>query len=199
MPETAASLPDGPLVLVGMMGSGKSSVGRRLAERCDRPFVDLDELVEERLGATVAEVFDRHGEATFRAAERQALADVLADGRNAVVATGGGVVTDATNRALLEREGLAVWLRAQVPTLVARLDGDPADRPLLRPDPTAGGNGAAPGTRAEPTSPVEPAVARLAAEREVLYHSVAAAVVDTDGLEVDDVVDRILRLGVVQP
>ena len=123
------------VVLVGLPGSGKSIVGRLLAERLGRPFVDTDELVERRTGRSPAAIIDEDGEPGFRAAERAAIGAIQ---RGAVVATGGGALNDPLNRWDLWQHGTAVWLRAPEESLVARLAADSAVRPLLRSDPLGG-------------------------------------------------------------
>jgi 5-deoxy-5-amino-3-dehydroquinate synthase len=117
------------VVLVGMMGSGKSTVGPLLARRLGRPFVDLDGLLEARAGQPISAIFAGDGEAAFRAQERELLAELLASGVPSVLAAGGGVVLDAANRARL-RQQLTVWLDVGPDELVARV-GASTDRPLL--------------------------------------------------------------------
>src|SRR5207302_9738605 len=95
--------------LVGFMTAGKTTVARALARRLDWQPIDIDELIEKRERLTVAEIFARHGEAYFRAAERAVLSDQLAP-RHAVVATGGGTFVDPVNRAAINRDGVSVWL-----------------------------------------------------------------------------------------
>lgn len=149
-----------PVVLVGMMGSGKSTVGRRLARRLERPFVDADEELVRRSGRTVREWFEAEGEAGFRAAESELLADLLSAPGPAVIASGGGVVTSEANRRLLADHALVVWLRAGAPYLVSRVT-QKGHRPLLDDDPTA-------------------TIERLLAERAPLYAEVADLVVDVE-------------------
>ena len=118
------------IVLVGLMGVGKSTVGRRLARRLGLPFVDADAEIEAAAGMTVAEIFDRFGEPHFRDGERRVIARLI-DGRAKVIATGGGAFIHDATRALILAETLAVWLDADVAVLadrVARRD----TRPLLR-------------------------------------------------------------------
>lgn len=121
---------DGSLVLVGLMGVGKSTIGRRLAARLGLPFVDADEEIEKAAGMTVQEIFDRHGEAAFRDGERRVIARLI-DGKPKVIATGGGAfVNDQTRQLILDR-ATAVWLDADLDILVNRVsrrDG----RPLLK-------------------------------------------------------------------
>ena len=122
------------LWLVGMMGSGKTTVGRIAAERLAMPFHDTDEVVERTAGRTVAELF-AEGEDVFRAAEAEAVRSLA--GEDAVVACGGGVVLDDTNVARMRATGLVVWLDAPVSVLAVRV-GDGDGRPLLDDDPAAG-------------------------------------------------------------
>lgn len=117
--------------LTGFMASGKSSVGRRLAEQLGVDFLDLDREIEKKTGMSVAEIFRRQGEPTFRALESAALVDA-ARRNSAVVATGGGAVLSAANRELLARSGTTVWLNPSFPCLSARLNkASLHERPLL--------------------------------------------------------------------
>ena len=118
------------LVLVGAMGAGKSSIGKRLAERMGLRFVDADRDIELRTGASIGTIFDCEGEAGFRQRERTALLQLLA-GQDQVIATGGGVVLDADNRRDLRERGFVVWLQVDVPTQLRRLSRD-RSRPLLQ-------------------------------------------------------------------
>jgi shikimate kinase len=118
--------------LVGMPGSGKSSVGRELADLLNLPFVDLDRKVELESGSTIPSIFERVGEPGFRLAESRALVEVAA-APDAVVACGGGTVLDPANRALLASTGTVVYLEASLETLSART-GPGTERPLLRED-----------------------------------------------------------------
>lgn len=125
------------LVLVGMPGAGKSSVGRRLAKQLGRPFVDADDELVRRSGRTVRDWFAVEGEEAFRAAESDLLADLLAAPGPSVVAAGGGVVLADANRALLRESATVVWLRAGVPYLLSRVLQKQDHRPLLDEDPEA--------------------------------------------------------------
>jgi shikimate kinase/3-dehydroquinate synthase len=120
------------IVLVGSMGSGKSSVGRRLAQRLGMAFVDTDALVERAARLPVAQIFHRYGEPRFRALERRVIGRV-AGGRRQVIATGGGAVLDARNRARLHLAGLTIWLKAKPDVAAERVNGA-TDRPLLAAD-----------------------------------------------------------------
>ncbi len=124
-----SSLVDKPIVLVGMMGSGKSSVGRRLAARLHLPFFDADDEIEKAAGLKVAEIFDRYGESYFRDGERRVIARLL-DQRRCVIATGGGAFAQADTRAMILERGTAVWLDVPVKVLVERV-ARRGHRPLL--------------------------------------------------------------------
>ncbi len=119
-----------PITLVGLMGAGKTTVGRRLAARLGLPFADADAEIETACGMTVAEIFERFGEAHFRDGERRVIAR-LADGAPKVIATGGGAFIQDDTRALLLERTVTIWLDADVPTLVARVRKRDT-RPLLR-------------------------------------------------------------------
>lgn len=118
------------LVLIGAMGAGKSSIGKRLAERLGLRFVDADRDIELRTGASVGTIFDCEGEDGFRQRERIALAQLLSD-NDQVIATGGGVVLDADNRHALREHSFVVWLQVDVATQLLRLARD-RTRPLLQ-------------------------------------------------------------------
>jgi shikimate kinase len=114
--------------LVGFMAAGKTSVGRALARRLDWKFIDIDELIERQEHMTIAEIFARHGEPYFRAAERAVVADQLPT-RHVVVATGGGTFVDPQNRAAIRGDGVSVWLDAPLERVIARMPAD-GRRPL---------------------------------------------------------------------
>lgn len=162
------------LVLVGLMGSGKSAVGRACAARRGWAFVDTDELVEAAAGASVARLFATRGEAAFRRLEGEAVAEACSSEVPAVIALGGGAVLSAENRRRAKGAGFVVWLTADADTLGERV-GTGEGRPLL-----AGGN---PGET----------LRRLAREREAAYREVADAVVDTTGRSVEEVAEAVLR------
>lgn len=120
------------IFLIGLRGSGKSTVGRALAERLGLSFADLDDVVEEQAGKTIAEIVQAEGWEAFRAMEHEALKGVC-DGSGIVVAPGGGIVLDERNRKLMEGAGKIVYLMADVPLLLSRLEKDPGEsqRPSL--------------------------------------------------------------------
>ena len=127
--EHAFPRPDRSIVLVGLMGAGKSTVGKRLARRLSLPFLDSDEEIERAADRTISEIFDRFGEASFRDGERRVIARLI-EGAPKVVATGGGAFMDVRTRELILERCVAVWLDADIKTLadrVARRD----HRPLL--------------------------------------------------------------------
>jgi len=124
-------LPTDPLfLLIGPMGSGKSTVGRLLAARLVLPCVDLDEAIVEASGKSIPVLFSEEGEAAFRDREAAMLQKLCGDGQGKVIATGGGVVLRAENRALLQNIGYVIWLDAPPEVLASRTRGD-ANRPLL--------------------------------------------------------------------
>ncbi len=116
------------IVLVGMMGAGKSSVGRRLATRLAIPFVDADGEIESAAGMSIPEIFTKHGEPYFRAGEARVIARLLDNGPQ-VLATGGGAVMDQTTRDLIHIKGVSVWLKADLEVLTKRTKRR-SDRPL---------------------------------------------------------------------
>ena len=120
------------VVLVGMMGSGKSSIGRRLASRLVIPFVDADSEIEVAAGMTIPEIFDRHGEPYFRAGEARVIARLLDQGPQ-VLATGGGAFMNADTRLAIRAKGVSIWLKADLDVLAKRIKRR-NDRPMLKTD-----------------------------------------------------------------
>lgn len=166
----------GPIVLVGMMATGKSTVGRAVARRLGRELFDSDAMIEARQAKTVAQLWEEGGEAAYRTLESDVLREALSAEPPGVVAAAGGVVLATGNRVMLQRVseggGIVVWLRASPDLLATRVHPDD-HRPLLRDDP-------------------EGALRRLATERESLYAEVADRVLDVDHLPVDEVVDAVV-------
>ena len=117
------------IVLIGMMGAGKSSIGRRLAGRLGIPFIDADTEIESAAGMTIPEIFEKHGEPYFRAGEARVIARLLDNGPQ-VLATGGGSVMDPQTRALIGQKGISVWLKADIDVLLKRTKRR-NDRPLV--------------------------------------------------------------------
>lgn len=149
------------IFLVGPMGAGKTTVGKRLAELRGMTFADSDHAVEERTGVDIAFIFEKEGEAGFRKREKQVIAELTA-GQNLVLATGGGAVLDADNRQCLAGRGFVVYLRASVDHQLRRT-GRTDSRPLLQ--------------TADPRQVLE----HLFAVRDPLYREIADLVVDADG------------------
>ena len=129
-PESAVvrALGNRSIVLVGMMGAGKSSIGRRLAARLGIPFIDADAEIESAAGMTIPEIFDKHGEPYFRAGEARVIARLLDNGPQ-VLATGGGSVMDVQTRTLIGEKGVSIWLKADIDVLLKRTKRR-NDRPL---------------------------------------------------------------------
>ncbi len=125
-------LGDRAIVLVGLMGAGKSTVGRRLADKLGLPFVDADHEREAAAGKTIPEIFADHGEAYFREGERKVIARLLDSGA-AVLATGGGAYVNTETRNLIKLKGVSIWLKADLPLLMRRVSRR-SNRPLLKSD-----------------------------------------------------------------
>jgi shikimate kinase len=157
------------VVLVGLMGSGKTTVGRRLAARLGRDFIDADQALEEIVDRTIADIFETDGEAAFRAIEADVLEELLEHHTPAVIASGGGVVLHADSRRRLRSpEVTVVWLTASAAFLASRVEGKP-HRPLL-----AGAASA------------RDVLARLHADRSPLYAEVADLTVDIEPFHRED-------------
>lgn len=161
------------IVLVGLMGAGKSCIGRRLAQRLALRFVDADSEIEAAAGCSIPEIFERHGEAAFRDGERKVIARLLEARGPQVLATGGGAFMDAATRAAIAEKGVSVWLRADLDLLLRRTSRR-ANRPLLR--------------QGDPRE----ILARLIDQRHPVY---ALADITVDSLEAppEQMVDRVLR------
>jgi shikimate kinase len=128
--EIRCFMPSRSIVLVGLMGAGKSNIGRRLAARLGLPFSDSDPEIEAAAGETIEEIFANRGERVFRDGERRVIARLLAQPVH-VLATGGGAFMDPATRALIARRGVSLWLRADLEVLVARVSRR-SNRPLLK-------------------------------------------------------------------
>jgi shikimate kinase len=155
------TVPDRPVVFIGLMAAGKSSLGKRVAAVLGVPFVDADREIERRQGRTVPEIFAADGDAVFRSIEEQVLADLIEQVGPRVIATGGGAVLSSVTRRRLRDGAIVVWLRASPAVLASRVRPD-GSRPLLVDDPR--------GT-----------LERLSTERAPLYRDVAHHIIDVDG------------------
>jgi shikimate kinase len=147
------------IVMVGMMGAGKSSIGRRLAARLDIPFIDADAAIEEAAGMSIADIFDAHGESSFRSGETRVIARLLENGPQ-VLATGGGAFVNPDTRARIQDKGISVWLKADMEVLLRRVKRRD-NRPLLKDDP-------------------ETTLSNLLAAREPYYSQASLTVVSRD-------------------
>src|SRR5262245_48858850 len=170
-PALVAALAGRSIVLVGMMGAGKSSVGRRLAARLGIAFVDADTNIEEAAQMTIPEIFESYGEAAFRSAETRVIARLL-DGGPQVLATGGGAFMHPETRAAIAGRGISVWLDAELDVLLRRVKRR-SDRPLLK----AG-------------DPAE-TLGRLIAERSPVY-ALADMTIQSRDVPHDRIVDEII-------
>src|SRR5690606_2687706 len=159
------------VIFIGVMGSGKTTVGRLVAERTGRGFIDLDEMIEKSAGRQIVEIFDDVGEDGFRVLELEVLREV-SSATHAVIATGGGIVIRPENREILQRLGIVVWLDAPPEELLKRI-GDDASRPML--------HGNNPQKRLE----------RLVSERRGFYAETSTIHLDTTELNPEEIADRI--------
>ena len=159
------------ITLTGFMGSGKTTVGKVLADFLGCPFMDLDDLVVKKAGKSIPDIFVQDGEPAFRQLEAQVLrktVDKYAES-TAVLALGGGAVLAPASAALLHEKTVCIYLRATLDTLLARLEGETAGRPLA-----------------------DASLADRLTSREPLYEKTAHVIVDTDGLSPDEVADEII-------
>ena len=164
------------VLLIGMMGAGKTTVGALIADRLGRPYIDNDLQVEHVTGRTVAEIWRDEGEEAFRRHESAALWAAIQSPSPSVIAVAGGAVLDPANRRHVESAGTVVWLRAEVETLARHVRNDYDDhRPLL--DGPIG---------------LEDVLSRLQEERRPLYTELADVIVDIDGLTLEEVKERVL-------
>ena len=159
------------ITLTGYMGSGKTTVGKVLADFLGCPFMDLDDLVVKKAGKSIPDIFAQDGEPAFRELEAQVLRKTVAKyaESTAVLALGGGAVLAPASAALLHEKTVCIYLRATRETLLARLEGETAGRPLADKD-----------------------LAERLAAREPIYEKTAHVIIDTDGLSPDEVADEII-------
>ena len=163
------------IILIGYRCTGKTSVGKKIAERLDLPFYDTDELIQSHTNKSIREIVEKEGWDAFRAEERAIIKQFpsLADG---VIAAGGGAIMDAENRKALKHNGLCVWLTADVSTIVARMRNDRASA-AQRPPLSDSGS--------------ERETAEILEAREPVYHELADCIVNTAGKGIDAVVDEV--------
>ncbi len=159
------------IALTGFMGSGKTTVGKVLADFLGCPFMDLDDLVVKKAGKSIPDIFAQDGEPAFRQLEAQVLRKTVEKyaESTAVLALGGGAVLAPSSAALLHEKTVCIYLRASLETLLARLEGETAGRPLA-----------------------DASLADRLAAREPIYEKTAHVVIDTDGLSPDEVADEII-------
>jgi shikimate kinase len=162
------------VVLIGMMGAGKTTVGSRLARVLDRRFIDSDVQVEQRTARTVREIFETDGEPAYRAMESEVLAEALYAEEPAVIAAAGGTILDEGNRRRMRECGTVVFLDARPSDLVGRVGGQD-HRPLLRDDPAG-------------------VLRQMDEHRRPLYEKTAHHVVDVSALGIDEVVEQVLKV-----
>lgn len=160
------------IVLVGLMGAGKSTIGKRLATRLNLPFVDADTEIEKAADLTIPEIFARHGEAYFRAGEVRVVARILESGPQ-ILATGGGAYMNPETRARIAERGISVWLKADLDVLMKRVRRR-TDRPLLK------------------TDDPEAVLRRLMDERYPVYAEASVTVMSREAAH-DEIVDDVLR------
>jgi shikimate kinase len=171
----ATARKSGPIVLIGLMGAGKSAVAAILSQRLKLPLADLDAMIEARAGCPVAEIFGREGEAAFRRREHEALVEALAKpGATGVLASGGGVVLLPENRALLRERCQVVWLEVSPRESARRVGGGAASRPMLG------------------AGPIEGRLEALLRERAPLYETMADLRIPTEGRMPAEVAEAIV-------
>jgi shikimate kinase len=164
------------IVIIGYRCTGKTSVGKRLAERLGIPFYDTDELIQSEAGKTIREMVDQEGWDAFRQRERAIIKKIPASA-DAVIAAGGGAIMDAANRKALRYKGLCVWLTADVEIIVERMRNDSASD-AQRPPLSSNG--------------LEQETAKILAARRPIYEETADCMVDTSGKGLDAIADEIL-------
>ncbi len=162
------------VVFIGFMGSGKTSVGKRLSMDLKREFIDMDDFIVQREGMSVNEIFENKGEAYFREAERE-LCERFAEPKSKIIATGGGVIKNDKNVANLKKGGIIIYLKSTPKQIAYNLRFDNT-RPLL-----AGGN-------------KEEKIASLMAEREPTYNRCADVVLDVSNIDIDETIERIKKI-----
>ena len=162
------------IILVGLMGSGKTTIGKHLSKSMERKFLDTDHVIEEKTGVDVSTIFELEGEEGFRSREHNFLKD-LKDSQKLVIATGGGIVINIENRDLLKKLGCVVYLRSNIKNLVSRLKDDKT-RPLIQ------------------SVNLSQKINDLFKERDPLYSAVADYIIETNNKKINDIKKEILEL-----
>ena len=161
------------IVLIGFMGSGKSTLGIKLSYRMKQPYLDTDKYIERKTGRTISEIFETDGESTFRQMETDALTALIDDGiKDHVIATGGGMPVKSDNHELLKRLGVVVWLRIRPETVIERLSSD-KNRPLLQREDR------------------ETVIRELMEARNEAYAKCSDVIVDVDDKKVERIMDEV--------
>lgn len=174
MARAEEATPRGAVVLVGLMASGKSTVGRLVASALDRPFVDIDEVIEQQTGRSVGKLWHEGGEAAYRPLERHAVIGALDQLPPVVLAAPSGVIDDPDLIDRLARpEVFVAFLRGEVDTLAERIEADDQERPLVGDDPAA-------------------VLRQQAIRRNPRYEALASVIVDLDGRRAEELADRVL-------
>lgn len=162
------------IVLIGMMGVGKSTVGKGISELTGMPFIDMDHLIEERMNMSIPEIFEKYGEAGFRRIESE-VAVAISEYEGHVISTGGGVMLNSGNVKALKRNGVLIYLEASVDKLIENLRGSAEGRPLLS------------------ESDLHKKITRLLGEREDIYSGCSDYTIETDGKDVKATIEAILE------
>lgn len=162
------------IILIGLMGCGKTTVGKYISRTCKLKFIDTDQMIEKQSGMSIPTIFKVHGEAYFRSMETEVLKKIATKKSMQVISTGGGIIIHPENRELLKTLGFVVWLKTDVDTLYQRV-AKCTNRPLLR------------------TANPKEVLSKLIAEREPFYQETAHLVIDTANLNVDELAYGILE------
>jgi len=162
------------IYLIGLMGSGKTTLGRILSKKLDKAFFDSDQVLEEKLGVNVPMIFEYEGEAGFREREKDVLKELVSK-KDIVLATGGGIILSESNRNLLSKNGIVIYLKSDQRDLISRMKNDKS-RPLLK------------------TGNIEAIIKKLCKEREPLYEAISDFEVSTKNKRIYEVVNEIIRM-----
>ncbi|MBT3827365.1 MAG: shikimate kinase [Nitrosomonadales bacterium] len=162
------------IYLIGLMGSGKTTLGRILSKKLDKAFFDSDQVLEEKLGVNVPMIFEYEGEAGFREREKDVLKELVSK-KDIVLATGGGIILSESNRNLLSKNGIVIYLKSDQRDLISRMKNDKS-RPLLK------------------TGNIEAIIKKLCKEREPLYEAISDFEVSTKNKRIHEVVNEIIRM-----